>query len=381
MWNAVLGDPCLRQYDHRKLLVLHTHISLEGFGYVACQLVDNDASTAAMHKCMQGGSFDFMTKDSTALLHPVAFGCSRTCGNKQRLHSHLGEAFSGNYAINKCQHMAFGQRFIWVMDYYALKFIQSYNGWNPAILCLQMRFMCWDMVVKHRNDVCLTDAEYFSHLGMDLCFDPLLKEYVQQVVAFRCRSPAPKELPIAPKHQPYFRGPHLNMPRKAAPTASDRHAHNLDATAALITTRSQHLSNWPVHFRTAAMMDIACNASSRCLYNFNITQAASMLFTFDWAIYGFNSGHILSTIHDRSLPFKVVLECNPFAHGCALFCKLSECKTIMSSASAILDHICSSGFTSKLTGYAIHSHQYLSTEPTSRFWEIQSNIVKQLCLI
>ncbi len=40
---------------------------------------------------------------------------------------------------------------------------------NPAILCLQMRFMCWDMDIEHRNNIHLTDADYFSRLGSDLC--------------------------------------------------------------------------------------------------------------------------------------------------------------------------------------------------------------------
>jgi hypothetical protein len=107
--------------------------------------------------------------------------------------------------------MAFGQRFVWVMDCYALNFIISYNGRNPAILRLQMRFMCWDMVIEHWNDVCLTDANCFSRLGADLCFDPLLKEYIQQVNAIRHHSPAPMGLPIVPMNQPYFCGQQLNM--------------------------------------------------------------------------------------------------------------------------------------------------------------------------
>jgi hypothetical protein len=181
MHKAILDDPCLHRYNHRKLLILCTDFSAEGFGYVACQPADNDISLAAMHKCMQGSSIDFMTKDSTALLHPVAFGCRRMRGNEQCLHSHLGEAFSGDYAINKCCHMAFGQHFVWVTDCYALKFILSNDGHNPAILRLQMCFMCWVMIIKHRNNVCLTDADYFSQLGMDLCFDPLLKDYVHQI--------------------------------------------------------------------------------------------------------------------------------------------------------------------------------------------------------
>ena len=161
MRHVVLKDPCLRRFDYRKLLVLRTDFSAEGMGYVACQPADDEASLSAMHKCLQGGTFDFMTKDSTAQLHPVAFGCRRTRGNEKRLHSHLGEAFAGNVAINKCRHMCFGQRFVLLTDCYALKFILSYDDKNAAILRLQMRFMCWDMIIEHRNDVCLTDADYF----------------------------------------------------------------------------------------------------------------------------------------------------------------------------------------------------------------------------
>jgi hypothetical protein len=40
----------------------------------------------------------------------------------------------------------------------------------------------------------------------------------------------------------------------------------------------------------------------------------------------------------------------------------------------------SSGITSILLGYLIHSHRYLTTKPTSRFWEIQASIVTQLRL-
>jgi len=169
MRHAILRNPCLERYDHRKLLVLRTDFSGEGFGYVALQPGDDDASLKAMHTYMRGGEFTFMTADSKAVLHPVAFGCCRTRGNEHRLHSHLGEGFSGDWSINKCRHMCLGQRFIWVTDCYALKYILSYDGCNPAILRLQMRFMCWDMDIIHRNDHFLGHADYFSRLGADLC--------------------------------------------------------------------------------------------------------------------------------------------------------------------------------------------------------------------
>ncbi len=111
MRKAILDDSCLKRYDHRKLLVLRTDFSADGFGYIALQPGDDEASLSAMHTCMRGGKFLFMTKDSTAVLHLVAFGCRRTRSNKKHLHSHLSECFSGTCVINKCCHMCFGQCF------------------------------------------------------------------------------------------------------------------------------------------------------------------------------------------------------------------------------------------------------------------------------
>jgi hypothetical protein len=214
-----------------------------------------------MHQCMQGGSFDFMTKDSAAfLLHPVTFGCCPTCGNKKILHSHLGEAFSSDYAIYKCHHIAFGQRFVWVMDCYALKFILSYDSRKPAILRLQMQFMCRDMIIEHHNNICLTVANYFSWLGADLCFDPLLKDYIQDIDAIWHCSPMPTKLPIMPEHQPYFCSPCINMPCKATPQQPPPSAPVTKPTVGL-----QHPSHWPVSFRTHALDAIRHDPTARCL--------------------------------------------------------------------------------------------------------------------
>jgi hypothetical protein len=108
---AILADSCLKRYNHRLLLVLRTDFSKDGFDYVALQPGNDAESRLAMKRRMDGGKFEFMDKLSKGILHPVAFGCRCTRGNKKRLNSHLGEAFAGDYAINKCCHMCFGQRF------------------------------------------------------------------------------------------------------------------------------------------------------------------------------------------------------------------------------------------------------------------------------
>jgi len=77
-----------------------------------------------------------MTKGSQAILHPVCFVARKTRGNETRLHSHFGEGFSGDRVINRCcQYLfAFAQRFVWATNCYAIKFILSYEGSNPAVL-------------------------------------------------------------------------------------------------------------------------------------------------------------------------------------------------------------------------------------------------------
>ena len=149
------------RFDHKKRLYLRTDYSALSFGYVALQPGDDNSSLAAMHREMRGGPCEFMSDNPNLYLRPVAFGSRKTRGNETRLHSHLGEGYAGDWAINKCRHLCWGMRFTWGTDCFGLKFILTYDGTNPALLRLQMRFMCWDMDIVHRNDRYLVDANYW----------------------------------------------------------------------------------------------------------------------------------------------------------------------------------------------------------------------------
>ncbi len=130
--QAVLCNPCLCWFDHRKLTVLHTNFSAPGFGYVVCQPGDNEVSLSMTEKYILGIGFGFMTKSGGGILHPVDFGCRRTRGNETWLHSFLGKGFAGDWAINRVRHMCFGRWFVWVNDCYAVKFILSYDGFESC---------------------------------------------------------------------------------------------------------------------------------------------------------------------------------------------------------------------------------------------------------
>ena len=97
-------------------------------------------------------------------------------------------------------------------DCYAIKFILSYEGGNPAILRLQMRLMCWDVDIVHWPDTELIDADYWSRLGGDLNFDPLYHKYLQLTHHLRKSKPAPTGLSMRPENMPYYRGPRIQKP-------------------------------------------------------------------------------------------------------------------------------------------------------------------------
>ena len=160
MKEAILSDSCLLHFDYWKLIVLCTNFSKDGFGFVLCQLASDKATLKAVQEYWDWNGFSFMTKKSSAVLHPVCFGACQSRGNKLWLHSHLCKGLASDYAINKCCHMLFGQQFVWNTDCYAIKFILSYEGGNSVILRLQMRHICWDIDIVHWPDTEFVDADY-----------------------------------------------------------------------------------------------------------------------------------------------------------------------------------------------------------------------------
>jgi hypothetical protein len=46
--QAILSNPCLKRFNHQRLIVLLMDFSSQGFVYIVCQPGDDNASTAAM---------------------------------------------------------------------------------------------------------------------------------------------------------------------------------------------------------------------------------------------------------------------------------------------------------------------------------------------
>jgi hypothetical protein len=175
MIMAILSDPCIARFDCRKRPYLLTDFSKLGFGYNICQPANDAASQAAMQREINGGECEFLTPNSKLLLKSTGFGSRKTRGRKANVHSHSGEGFVLDWAINQCRAKLLSVRFSAITDCYTLRFILSYEGPSPVISCLQMRLMLWAMDLHHKKGKFLFHSDYLSRLGADLRFCELIR--------------------------------------------------------------------------------------------------------------------------------------------------------------------------------------------------------------
>jgi hypothetical protein len=271
---------------------------------------------------------------------------------------------------------------VWVTDCYAIKFILSYEGGNPAILRLQMRLMCWDVDIVHRPDTELVDADYWSRLGVDIEFDPLFTEYLEFTRQICHSNPAPTDLPMRPENMPYYRGPRYQQPIQPESTNAD--TLHIQGLLTDITVSSgwgnPHFENVPVHIGDLTQSEHP-PPPSRQLLNSELALYARQALKYNWAVYSFSNGHFSSSIKSHGLPFSICLACNTSESGCSLFNKFAPQATVFSSGNDLLNHIRASGHQSIISGYLINSYRFQTSEITTSFWKLQLSIIAQLRLI
>ena len=391
LMKALLDDPCIARYDYRKRCYLLTDFSGKGFGYTICQPADDDASMAAMEREIAGGECEFLRPKSKLVLQTTGFGSRRSRGRENKLHSHLGEGFALDWAINKNRAKLWGVRFTAITDCYALRFILTYDGPNPALLRLQMRYMLWAMDLYHRNADFLVQPDYWSRVGADLCFDELTRAYMKFAGELRREHP-PVEGTMLPENMPGYRQPVIRTPlpdrpnEPVTPVNLSRLSTTSDDLSISRILTSMYLENSGGHALCLQTIPITVGhissnvAQKPCkpMYHHRTTVLAAEATLYTFAIYGFNSGHFISRNSSQPVSFDVALAADTRQCGRAMFKQFTRSPLIANSASDLLRAVTASKATSTVNTYVIHTHRFLFGTTEKNFWSTQAAIVRAL---
>ena len=239
--------------------------------------------------------------------------------------------------------------------------------------------MCWNMKIVHRADIYNQDANYWSRIGEDLCYDPLMWIYLKLTQSIRCLNPPSSELPIPLQNMPYYCSPRVHVPGSDAfePGASESPI----TTAVGEVIDSSYIAHIPIQHGSFPVMVGTTGKwsnNNRILYNANITEIGWKLSHFAWAVYRFKSGHFFSTFMEKSLPFTIAIACDPFPSGRALFKSVGECNQILATALELLNFVRSPENQAQLLSDLIHSHAFPTTEAITSFWQTQIAIITQM---
>ena len=193
--------------------------------------------------------------------------------------------------------------------------------------------------------------------------------------------PAPIDLPILPENMPYYRGPRVIPPLAPTNEPSTNVNYCQSLFTQIVTNNCQdllHLSVTPVKF---GEFDTVTPSTRHAALNHEFPCYAQQILHYSWAVYSFGSGHFPSTISLQSLPFCIKLACNQYDFGRALFWEFTQCTQIFENGKDLLHHIHSSGDSSQIHGYLVHSLCFWDSDTTSHFWQLQATIISQLCAI
>ena len=83
-------------------------------------------------------------------------------------------------------------------------------------------------------------------------------------------------------------------------------------------------------------------------------------------------------IEQRALPFDIVLAADPTPEGRALFNEFLPSYAVKDNIKAMYNHIRSSGESTPLSGYLIHTHSFATSKLTADFWQLQLSVTVQL---
>ncbi|KAL3785603.1 hypothetical protein HJC23_004751 [Cyclotella cryptica] len=396
---SILSDPCCAQYDHRKRFYLKTDFAQVGMGYIGCQPDNDDASLAAMHREVGGGPCKFLTnaKDvgSPPRLKPICMGSRRNKGYKTRLHSHLGEAFTLDWAINTNRLYTWGQRFTAINDCYSLKFVLSYEGNNSVILQVQMLLQLWAMDIVHHTRDFNVDSDYMSKLAHSTTFDPLLSKYLKSAAELRSKYPPP-DGEMTPDTMPGYRKPRKSI-TVSPPDIDCIPSITIDGVP--VDTEAQHVSSLfhsisvqqELFFDSISVYPITYVSSShpipqlhitpdtpQPLQNHDVPSAARQLTRYHGIVVGLGGDHLTHALASETLPIQYLAASDPDNAVRSLFQDFLHIPHIFSTSHDLLQWVLTAN-NIYVAFFIAHCPSSISTQQRSQWFRTIASLIVNCC--
>ena len=167
------------------------------------------------------------------------------------------------------------------------------------------------MDIIHRNNILLTDADYWSRFGVNIFYDPLFKSCLDFDRGLREKFPEPIKFPLFPENMPYYRGPHVIPPSDTAKPVNDvHHCQSLQPPSQRLTAMA---------FPKFGDIGTLASSDGHASTNHKFPCYSQQVLRHSWAVFSFGGGHFTSTISSRCLTFCVKLAWDQCDFGCTLF--------------------------------------------------------------
>ena len=365
--NAILSKPLLKRVSRSKRLYLGTDFSKIGMGFWTAQPGDDDESIKAMKAEDAGGPCLFDINIHGLRLFPCSFGSRLCLPNEEFLHSYVGEAKALLFGVKKNHHVCYGRPFTNIGDCIGIKWIMFYDGNNPVIKRIQLELMGWWMTIVHRPRRMNIVPDYFSKLGQEFHFDPLLNKYMKFSAENQTHHPptATGES-INAENLPNFRGTRTTA-EATNPTSQCNlgfQSHESIATATF--------TNVPIYFGTDPS-----KVPHRPLHQSTCCNAAFQLLNQNWILYGFNSGHFFRSCHLASETIKVIIAADTHDVGRSFLKSFGKVPVILPGSTELLHHIRQNPAT-LCQGYYISAPHIFEERRQTDFMAIQVAIIEEL---
>jgi hypothetical protein len=160
------SQPLLARLSDEKQFYLQTHWSSQGRGAILAQPNDHPDAIKAMDRELKGSKYEFNAtlNEASQRLRPISFISKQvTTKSEKALHSFIGEAGTGVWAVEKYKFYLLGKEFTWIGNCLGLiRFFEHTELPTHQAQRWKLYMHRFDFTIVHRPDQMMKDVGILS---------------------------------------------------------------------------------------------------------------------------------------------------------------------------------------------------------------------------